>query len=95
VIACDSAPKRRRRRRRRRRSRRGAAGGGAGAKLVGGGVDEEEGGVRGAVDDGEELVGVQHVVRRLDLARHLRGAARPRMYVKICMRACMHASCTH
>ena len=49
--------------------------GGAGAKLVGGGVDEEAGGVRGVVDDGEGLAGVEHVARRLDLARHLRGAA--------------------
>ena len=27
------------------------------------------------VGDGEGLAGVEHVVRRLDLARHLRGAA--------------------
>jgi hypothetical protein len=37
----------------------------AGAELVGGGVDEEAGGVGRVVADGEELVGVEHVVRRL------------------------------
>ncbi len=43
----------------------------AGAELVGGRVDEDASGVGRVVDDGKELVGVEHVVRRLDLVHHL------------------------
>ena len=47
----------------------------AGAELVDGRADEEAGGVGRVVADGEELVGVEHVVRRLDLVHHLRGTS--------------------
>jgi hypothetical protein len=44
----------------------------ASAELVGCWVDEDASGVGRVVDDCKELVGVEHVVRRLDLLHHLR-----------------------